>query len=760
MLAVGLAWAVPLPAALGARPCTVIEYRDGSFAHVLIAPDGRWRVPIALDEIDPAYLDALLALEDRRFRWHAGVDPLAAARAAVANLAGGRVRSGASTLTMQLVRMLEPRPRTLRSKLVEAARAVQLELRLSKREILAAYLERVPYGRNLEGVESASLAFFGHRATHLSAAEIATLLAVPQAPAQRRPSPERATILRAARDGIAARLAGAGALPLGEGPARRSAAEVLDELVRTPAPVSAHPFPREAPHAARWIAGARPDEIRIRTTLDPGAQRIAERVLAAHREGLARDGIWNGAVAVADPGTGELLALAGNLAFDDAAHAGQIAAFARPRSPGSALKPLVYALAIDRGLAGPDALVPDVPRSYGGYEPRNFDGTWSGLVRLEDALSRSLNVPFVALLQRVGVEPFLGTLERIGVTSLRRDPGHYGLSAAVGGLELTPLELLSLYATLANGGRAVPLHAIPGPAPAREILSPGAAWLTARALALRDRPDFPERRRHAALPPGVAWKTGTSFGFRDAWAAGFTQRFAAVVWLGNLDRTPSVHLVGADAAGPVLFDVLEALDPRSPPQGPAPAALAEVEVCAYSGHLPTEACPHRKVVLAPRRAVPTEPCPYHVALEVEVATGRAVAPGCRAGRATERRTYVVWPASVRRWLSDQERRLPSPPLAAAGCAAPAGAPPVLLSPGPSEVVLMLPGVDPADQEIPLEAEAPGTARLSWFVDGAYLGTASAEERVWWRPRPGRHEVLVADEAGRSARRAFEVRERR
>ncbi|MCP3163902.1 penicillin-binding protein 1C [Myxococcus qinghaiensis] len=767
-LGVAAAWWLPLPSRLSSPPSVVLEYRDGTPAHVFLAPDQRWRIAAPAERIDPAYLRALLALEDKRFYSHPGVDPLAVARAAVLNVTRGRRVSGASTLTMQLVRMLEPRPRTFTSKLVESFRAVQLELRLTKQEVMGAYLQFVPYGRNVEGVEAAALAYFGHTAAHLSPAEIATLLAVPQNPNRRFPTPENRARLRAARDDVARRLLEARALPRGPEGATVTDAQVLAEVRASSAPLELKAFPREAPHAAVWLRAQRPGQTRLRTTLDAGTQRLVERVMKDGAKDLSSRGVHNGTAVVVERERGEVLALVGNFDFFDEKHGGQIVGFATPRSPGSALKPLLYAMGIDLGLAGPEQLVADIPMSYGGYSPRNFDGRFLGLVRLEYALSQSLNMPFVRLLERVGVERFLGALRTSGVTSLVSEPGHYGLSAAVGGIELTPLELAGVYVALAGDGRTRPLRLLeegqPVASPA-EVMSPGAAWLTRKALSLKDRPDFPERRRLTGLPARVHWKTGTSFGHRDAWAAGSGPRHTAVVWLGNFDHTPSVHLVGADAAGPLLFDILEGVGPRgrSLPEDEVtpPEDLMRVEVCAYSGHLPTDACTQRKAVYARRSAVPTAHCPYHQHVEVDVASGLAVGPTCRAGRKTESRVFVTWPATIRRWLEEQHRRLPEPPSLAPGCELGGErAAPTIVSPAQGHIALLIPGVPPEQQEMPLEAEASHERALTWFVDGALLGTARADERMWWKPSVGSHEILVTDDRGLSAKRTLVVRERR
>ena len=752
LLARLLADAVPLPARLAESPSTVVLYADGSPAHVFLSPDEKYRIAADLGRIDPDYIAALLRFEDKRFFAHHGVDGFALARAVGLNLRHRRVVSGASTLTLQLVRVLEPRPRTLVSKMVEAARAMQLEARLTKREILAAYLSFAPYGGNLEGVEAASQAYFGHGAQDLSSSEIAVLLAVPQRPEARRPSPGNAARLRAARDQIATWLIERGALP--------------EEPLEAAVPERLRPLPRDLPHAARWMRERRPTLRRLPSTLERGVQRTAEEILGRAHHGLRRLGIHNGAVVVLEHGNGAVRALVGNPDFWDAEHGGQIAGFAVARSPGSALKPFLYALAIDRGLALPEHLVADVPRIWDGWAPENYDGRWSGLVELEEALSRSLNLPFVTLLEELGIESFVGTLRQLGAASLSPEPGRYGLSVALGGAELTPLEMAGLYAVLARRGRSLEPHWLvdgaAGRAAARGVpwISPGAAWLTRRALARRDRPDFPERRRIAGSPSHIHWKTGTSYGHRDAWAIGSGPHYTVAVWLGNFDNHSSVDLVGADAAGPILFDLLEALESAAPSPEPEirPADLKQVEVCAVSGHAPTAACPERRAAWALRARVPTRPCPYHVAVEVDVDRGLAVNPSCRAGRQVERRTFLVWPGDVRRFLAARHRAQPSPPSLAPECEAVTRREPILVEPPPGQILMLVPGVPASDQEVALLADAALGARLSWFVDGEYLGAAAAGETLWWTPRPGRHRILVMDQAGASASRMLEVRE--
>ncbi|MCB9777436.1 MAG: penicillin-binding protein 1C [Alphaproteobacteria bacterium] len=768
-VAVALAHAIPLPERLSMADSTVLRWRDGTVAHATLAPDERWRIAVTVDQVDPAYIDALVALEDERFWIHPGVDPVAILRAAGTNLVRGRVVSGASTITMQVVRLAEPRPRTLTSKGIEALRAVQLELLLSKTEILEAYLRLTPYGGNLEGIEAASHAYFGHGAQHLSPAEIATLLAVPQSPTRRAPSPQNAERLRAARDEIAARLLDQGLLErhlaAAAGDGAVTVQQVHARITETPVPTARTPLPRDAAHAAAWMLGRRRDGRDVQSTLDHGIQQLAQRALSDGAAARAAQGIDHGAVVVVEHHTGQVVALVGGPDFGDDRDGAQIPAFAVPRSPGSTLKPFLYARAIDLGMLLPETLVLDVPVRYGGYSPENYDGDFVGMVRMETALSRSLNVPFVRLLEQVGVEPFLGDLRSLGAFSLHPTPGHYGLSLVVGGVELSPLELATLYAGLAEGGQAVALRTRldqPPPAPGPQVLSAEAAWLTSRTLVRRDRPDFPRRGELARLPRQVQWKTGTSFGNRDAWAIGSGERYTVAVWLGNLDQRPSAWLVGADAAGPVLFDVLEGLgdgregEPFRP--GAAPRGLVPVELCGLSGKLPTDACPHRTTAMALERAVPTGRCDLHVALQLDAQSGLRVGPLCREDRDVLDEVRVQWPTEVRRWLGSSMAALPQAPDWDPACAAPAtGDGPRILAPGRGQIAVLVPGVAASDQELPLEAAASaGSGPLTWFVAGREVGRAPPDEPVWWTPTVGRHEVVVVDAHGRSDRSIVQV----
>ncbi len=527
--------------------------RQGRLLRAFAARDGRWRLRADPDSLDPLFVRMLLGWEDGRFRLHFGVDPLALLRALWQYAAHGRVISGGSTITMQLARLLEGRRnRTLADKLRQIARAVQLEMRLSKREILAAYLTLAPYGGNVEGVRAASLTWFGHGPEKLTPAEAALLVALPQAPEARRPDlhPQAA---KAARDRVLERLARTGAIdPVDARHARLR-----------PVPARRRPMPALAAHEAERLARALPPGGVARTTIDAAHQKVLEALAgewaAEHRAPLSL------AMMLVDSRTGEILASVGAADPFDPRRKGWVDMTRAVRSPGSALKPFIYALAFDAGIVHPETLIEDRPVNFGGYRPGNFDHKWHGVVTVREALARSLNVPAVMVLDSVGPARFMAFL-RHGGARVRLPPGATaGLPVALGGLGISLRDLTGLYAALANGGRAVRLSAAPGRARVGgRVLAEGAVWRVADIL------------RSAAPPPAaprmaLAYKTGTSYGFRDAWSVGFNGRYVLGVWVGRVDGAPVPGILGRLSAAPVLFSAFGRLALPRAPFPPRPA---------------------------------------------------------------------------------------------------------------------------------------------------------------------------------------------
>ncbi len=749
-----------LPERLDFRESVVVSYENGQSAHVFLSEDDKWRIRADLKSIDPVYVDALIRFEDKRFHQHFGVDPIAILRAFWLNISLGRRTSGASTITMQLVRVLEPRPRNFQSKIIEAYRATQLELYLSKEEILEGYLRYVPFGRNIEGVEAASLSYFSHSAENLSPGEIATLLAVPQNPNRRYPKKENRKRLEAARNHIADWLLGEGGLMhpttlSGENKEQR-VIDLHQQVLSAAVPEKLYPFPKEIPHLAFSLRGKEPKTLHFPTTINRGTQHMAERILLAHRESSQMHGIKNATVVVVENETGEVRALIGNFDFGNEDGA-QIPGFNVMRSTGSLLKPFIVAAAIDSGIVLGETLTLDVPTQYGTYAPKNYDQNFRGLVTVEDALAKSLNIPFVRMLNQMGPDALTEMLRGLGTANLVDKPGYYGLSAAVGSIEVTPLEIANLYAALSGQVN----HEIrvrsdkKSRAYGSAFMSEGSMWLVRKMLRQNDRPGFNRRRMNPNATP-IFWKTGTSYGFRDAWAAGSNASYTAVVWMGNFDNSGNAELLGSKRSGPVLFDLLETLSNSMDESDPRPDDLGKMNVCTYSGHPPSPACPHTHDVYAPRTRVLTKKCPYHVRVDVEKESGKSLTPSCRVGREYESKVFLSWPASVRRYLADRHRFSPKVPSLADDCVPSDASPPRITSPL-LQTIQLIPGVKASDQEVPLEAESDiAGMKLSWFVDGDFIGSASAEERLWWTPVKGEHVVLVMDDSGKATSRTIKV----
>ncbi|MFW6162381.1 MAG: penicillin-binding protein 1C, partial [Planctomycetota bacterium] len=553
--------------------------RAGDVLRPFTGPDDCWAFWTGLEEVSPRLVEATIAVEDQRFRSHPGVDPLAVLRAVGQNVRHRRIVSGASTITMQVIRLLTPRPRTLRSKVIEAFRAVQLERRASKEAILEHYLNRAPYGGNLLGAEAASLAWFGKHACDLSLAEAALLAGLPQAPSRLRPDrhPERA---KARRDHVLERMAACGFV----------SDEHLRVARRQPVAVRRSPFPFEAPHFARLVRRRYPGRGELHGTLDRRVQRLAEETVREAVAALRPEGVTNAAVVVIENRTAAVRAMVGSCDFHAEADDGQVNGAVAPRSPGSALKPFTYALAFQRGLATPDTVLADVPASYTGYEPENYDHAFRGPVPAAEALRDSLNVPAVRLLAQVGHRPLHRFLRRLGLATLTRPADHYGLALTLGSTEVTLLELTSAYATLARLGVHRPYRLLETePVPeGRRVLDAGAAWLVADALCEAD----PLAGARSDDELRMAWKTGTSYGHRDAWTVAFTPAYTVGVWVGNFDGRPSGALVGIRAAAPVARTLMDRIAGEAgSPWFERPPSVATRPVCPVSGLPPEPHCP-------------------------------------------------------------------------------------------------------------------------------------------------------------------------
>ena len=541
---------------------TDIRDREGRVIALLPAQGGVWRFRTSGEQVAPVFRDLLIAVEDKRFWWHFGVDPLALARAAAQWLRHGRIISGGSTLSMQAARLLEPRPRTLRAKLIEMARAVQLEARLGKPGVLDIWLTLAPYGGNLEGVRAGSLAWFGVPPEALEPAQAALMVAIPRRPEALRPDrhPARAEALRA-------RVMAVGVHE-----------NLFDQADAPPVPNSRTKLPRHAPQAMTGLAAASPPGTMLTTTLDRPLQIAVERLAEERLRHL--DAHVSLAIVIADAGSREIRALSSG-AWADPQRAGSLDLTQAVRSPGSALKPFIYGLAFQDGLAAPDSVLGDLPRQFGPYAPENFDRGFAGTITAGEALRRSLNLPAVALLERVGPVRFMASLKSVGVRLVLPAGADPSLPLALGGVGISLRHLTGLYAALATDGHFAPLRLLATP----PSLSPPIAHRLLNAAAAHAVANVLTHPVPGGGPTGLAWKTGTSWGGRDAWALGFDARHVVGVWIGRPDGTPQPGASGLALALPLLARVFDLLPPapRHPERLVRGPAMPGVDSVAADG---------------------------------------------------------------------------------------------------------------------------------------------------------------------------------
>ena len=540
--------------------------RNGHLLRAYTTSDGRWRLPARITDVDSRFFGMLFAYEDKRFREHHGVDMVALLRATGQFLGHGRIRSGGSTLTMQVARLLGPRSgRTLPAKLRQIVRALEIERTLTKDQILTLYLELAPYGGNIEGIRAASLAYFGKEPRRLTLGEAALLVALPQSPEARRP--DRSTdAARAARNRVLERFAALAHVPADEILAAKS------EIV----PAGRRPMPMLAPHAAdRAIAeGAPRGEVRL--TIDSDLQRSLEDLAREQERGLALalGADVSLAMLVVDNTDGAVLARVGSPDYFDARRAGQVDLTRTLRSPGSTLKPFIYGLGFEDGFIHPESLIDDRPTRYGAYAPQNFDFTFRGTVTVRSALQLSLNLPALAVLDRVGASRLMARLTGAGATLVLPDGEAPGLAIGLGGAGITLSDLVMLYCGFARLGSVLPLaerpldQVLPKEGDERRLMEPVAAWYVANILLGTPPPDN-------GAPGRIAFKTGTSYGYRDAWSVGFDGKHTIGIWVGRPDGAPVPGLIGRNAAAPILFDTFARLStpPAALPRPPAGAIM-------------------------------------------------------------------------------------------------------------------------------------------------------------------------------------------
>lgn len=737
--AIVCATAVAAAAAAGILlwPMDVAPYLDVAASGEMLDRSGRpmyaflndveqWCFPRELDAISPRLIEATIAVEDQRFYRHHGVDLLAAVRALIQNVQHRRTISGASTLTMQVVKKQNHRRRSLVSKALQAIRALRLEHRVTKQQILQAYLNRAPYGMNLVGCEAASRRFFGKPANELTLPEAALLAGLPKSPTRLMPlaNPERALVRR---NYVLARM-------LEEGFVGR---DEYERACNAPIGVEWHAFPALSPHLALRRKPAIEAQGCFATTLDASMQTRVEQAMQEHIASL-RGEVDNGALIVIDVPTASVLARVGSADFFDAESDGQYDACLAPRSPGSTLKPFTYGLAMERHRLYQCEMLLDAPLDYGLYDPENFDKQFHGLVSATEALRESLNVPAISVLERIGGESVHTLLTGAGLTTLTRPPEDYGLGLTLGNCEVRLEELAAAYCMLASLGKYRPLNTIPAPRPAQttQLLSRGTCLSLYEMLGQ----PLPEeiargRLKKVTVAPRVAWKTGTSTGLRDAWAFVFNMHYVVGVWMGNSDGSSSRRLVGAEAALPLAARIFSMLPPSNAPAWPAPETdLREVDVCADTGLPRSRWCRHIDSTVIARRQYLNRVCDVH-----------------RPGPPGDAEVAERWPTGGIGW---DLANVPE----VAGASATRNAPRrpsrealTILSPA-HRAEFVLTG-EPQGDRIRLQTTRDEATTIHWYLDDQYLGESAPNQSLLLDLTPGDHTVacMTMDGDSRSVR---------
>ena len=741
------------------RPQSVaVHAADGSLLKLALASDERYRLWLPLAQMPPALVEAVQLKEDRWFDWHPGVNPFSLARGAWRELSGGGDRSGGSTLTMQLVRLRDRADtRSIAGKLRQIASALWLGVRYPKREVLAAYLNYAPYGGNVEGVGAASWIYFGKPAAKLNLPEILTLAVLPQRPRLRCDAQGECldVALRAARAHLFRQW-------LRRHPQDARWQALVDAPVRLR---RASQLPNRAPHfAAQVLADARlrgAPTTRIDSTLDPRLQAILEDRIESYLVAHSDRGLRNAAAILVDSRDMGVRALVGSRDFADAAIHGQVDGTLARRSPGSTLKPFLYALAIEQGRLHPASVLRDVPTAFGSFTPENFDGRFVGPVTATQALIRSRNIPAVSVASRLSQPNLYQFLKRAGVRELASEQ-HYGLALVLGGGEVRMVELARLYAMLSNDGvmRSLRHRAEDREENGAALLSAEASFMVRDMLSQNPRPDG------GRTPLPLAWKTGTSWGFHDAWTAGIYGPYVLVVWLGNFDNRPEPALIGIEAAAPLFFRIIDAIaadDPglREPPRR-WPLNLARVEVCTASGDLPNVHCPSRSQTWFIPGKSPIKLSTLHRELLLDARSGKVLcAPD--ANVPTRRVVFEYWPsdlADVFRQAGLARTQPPSDAHCRMGMQG-EGSAPLILSPR-RDATYLLASDSTEQQALVLQATVDADVRtVFWFADDALIGSAAATAKLEWRPRSvGRYRLRVVDDHGRAEERWVEIGTRR
>lgn len=729
--------------------CLVLYDRNETLLQAFLSQDGIWRMRTRPEEIPPRLKAILISKEDRFFYYHPGVNPLSILRAFVQNVRLGRTVSGASTITMQVARMLEPKERTYWNKLIEIFRAFQLEWRYSKDEILEIYLSIIPLGGNIEGLKSAALLYYQKPLERLNIAQLFDLILIPNNPNGLQPDRKSSALyeerlLRARpfiRQGMLAR---------------------EDSIViwQTDARAERKSLDVIAPHFCLRVKQFARGETEIHTTLDAKVQKTVEALVSNHLRPWKQRDVQNAAVFIIENQYGEVISYVGSENFADSLAKGQVDAVRALRSPGSTLKPLLYAMLVEKGVLTPKTRLVDAPYDAEGYVAENYDATFSGLVYADEALRRSLNTPMIRLLRDAGVAPFVSFLNDAGVSSLVAQKSKLGLSMILGGCGVTLEELTTAYSSFPNRGAFSPARYIKSKQPRelqrQQVFSSPTAFLVTEILSSLDRPDIPKNFESTMNLPRVAFKTGTSYGRRDAWSIGYSAQYTVGVWVGNVNNKGTPDLVGSKSATPLLIDIFNSISaPNQKTILPIPPDVGIREVCAVSGKFPTERCTHAIEEYYSIRHTLNRFCDidneYMISPDGKVHFCHSCVKK-NAYRVVTRQDYP--PELLGYWKKIGKSYRSLPPHNPACERLFAGKGPEFISPSNNVTYILV----SADQRIAFQATSPVDVREQvWYLNERYLGRKKAGDKFFLKLEEGTYVVSCIDDKGRSSSSSFRIK---
>ena len=727
---------------------TVVTDRNEELLGARIASDGQWRFP-PRNTTPEKIKECLITFEDKHFYHHWGVNPFAIGRAFYQNVKNKRIVSGGSTLTMQTIRLARNESRTFREKLIEMIWATRLEFRASKEEILSMYISHAPFGGHVVGLDAAAWRYFGHSADDLSWAESAMLAVLPNAPAMIHLSKGRKTLLDK-RNRLLKQLLEKKTID----------SSTYELAISEPLPDEPHALPQIAPYLVSRFYQERNGEY-SRSTINKGIQTQVEDLAERWSNEFGRSDIRNLAILVIDIPSNQVVAYCGNVHFDQKQGGNQVDVIQAPRSTGSILKPFLYYAMLQEGSLLPDMLLPDVPVNINGFTPQNFSMQFEGAVPASEALARSLNIPAVTMLQRYGVPKFHSFLQQIGLKTINRSSSHYGLSLILGGAEATLWDVTNAYAMMGRSLLQLPQTSCSLLLPTSRItestdpFQPGAVWQTFDALKEVNRPEEIDWKSIPSMQT-IAWKTGTSYGFRDAWAVGVTPRYAVGVWVGNATGEGKPGLVGAQTAGPVLFDIFNLLPSSSWFTRPA-GIFVEAEVCRKSGHLKGRFCDETDTLLVLPAGLRTEACPYHHLVTLSADESQRIYENCANTEPTLRKSWFTLPP-VWEWYYKQHHPeyKPLPPFKA-GCGEDTFQPMQFIYPPMNARIKLPKQLDGSKGFLTVElAHNNPNATVFWHLDETYQAQTQDFHKISLQPAAGKHSLTAVDGEGNTISTTFFV----